>query len=63
MLTGQKVVVATSMPEAFRRIDAIAPDLLAMQTPPPFAGILLKALARNPTERAISMEHIARALA
>ena len=47
MVSGQKIVTATNLLEAFHRIDAIEPAALASRTAQPFADIFTLALVKD----------------
>jgi serine/threonine-protein kinase len=62
MLTGRRAFPGPSIAEILDQVQAADPDHYAAAVPEPFATVLRQALAREPRDRTITMQEIARAL-
>ena len=63
LLTGKPAVTGNNILEVFKRIEQFDAAKCVAGLPEPFAGILCESLARQPTERHITMAQIAERLA
>ena len=63
MVTGRRAIKGDTILEVLRNVDHVEPDRIAAETPEPFAAILRRALARDPSRRRSTMAEIADALA
>ena len=63
LLTGKPAVTGNNILEVFTRIEQFDAAKCVAGLPEPFAGILCESLARQPTERHITMAQIAERLA
>jgi serine/threonine protein kinase len=63
MLTARRAIPGDEILEVLRNVDQVDPDRLAVEMPEPFAGIVRRALVREPMQRRTTMAEIAEELA